>query len=70
MQLFSNYNFDNISTSQIAFDEIQRHIYVLINFVNTCNDRLTDDDLANLATNIQWLKRFYEAAERCILNSN
>jgi hypothetical protein len=70
MQLFSNYNFDQITSSQIAVNELEKHIQILIGFVEECNDKLTDEDFAALAVNISWLKRFYEAVERCILNGN
>jgi len=68
MQLFSNYNFSNISDSNIAFNELEKHIRILVDFINECNNHLSDDDYKALDINIQWLKRFYEAAERCVLN--
>ena len=66
MQLFSNYNFNAITTSSVAFDEIDKHIRLLICFVDECNDRLNDSEFTALAINIAWLKRFYETAERCV----
>ena len=68
MQLFSNYNFNSITTSNDAFDAIHNHIQQLIKFIDECGDQLNEQDFNALATNIAWLKRFYEAAERCLIN--
>ena len=70
MQLFSNYNFAAITQSDMAIDELTAHINILIQYINNCTDQLSDEDFKILAINIEWLKRFYEAAERCILNDN
>lgn len=37
-------------------------------YVDECEDIFTEEDRKVLVTNINWLKRFYEAAERCLLN--
>jgi hypothetical protein len=70
MQLFSNYNFNSITTSEVALNELVLHIHLLIGFIDECGDRLTQQEFNNLATNIAWLKRFYEATERCLLNDH
>ncbi len=68
MKLFSNYNFDSIKTSDFAFDELKRHIQILIELVDECESQFSSDDYSALSTNIAWLKRFYEAAERCVMH--
>lgn len=70
MRPLPNFNFDNISTFSIALTEIENHIRLLGDIIMECDDQLTDADRVQLIANIQWLKRFYEAAERCLLNDN
>lgn len=67
MRPLPNYNFANITTFPQALSEIEKQIRLLAEIVSECGDDFTEEDKVQLIANIQWLKRFYEAAERCLL---
>lgn len=69
MQIFSNYDFTSINSSNVAFEELKNHIQLLINFVNE-QDTLDLNEFDILESNIKWLKQFYDAIERCLQNGN
>lgn len=70
MRPLSNFDFTTLDTYPKALAEIETQIRSLIEIVTECPYPFTDDDSAQLVANIQWLKRFYEAAERNLLNDN
>ena len=69
MQHFPNYDFTSITTSNKAFEDLENHIQLLKNFVNDCNE-LNVEEFNVLESNIKWLKQFYDAAIRCLVNGN
>jgi len=70
MRPLKNFNFDTLDTYPKSLQEIETQIRELIILVDECNDDFTDDDKTQLKANIKWLKRFYESAERNLLNDN
>lgn len=70
MKPLPNFDFTTLDTYPKSLAEIERQIRLLISIVEETPDPFTDDDKKQLITNIQWLKRFYEAAERRLLNDN
>lgn len=70
MRSLPNFNFDSLDTYTKSLQAIESNIRDLITIVEECDDEFTDDDKKQLIANIQWLKRFYEAAERNLLNGN
>lgn len=70
MRPLPNFNFARIDNLPIALAEIECQVRLLKEIVDECDDTFNDDDRKQLIANIFWLKRFYEAAERCILNDN
>jgi hypothetical protein len=68
MKPLPNFNFNSISTYGIALCEIERHINILRDIIGECPETFSDNDRSQLIVNILWLKRFYEAAERCVLD--
>lgn len=70
MKPLPNYNFANITKFNQALTEIENEIRLLKDLVAECDDYFTDQDREQLIANIKWLKRFYEAAERCLINDN
>jgi hypothetical protein len=67
MRPLSNFNFDSLDTYTKCLEEIERQIRLLVDIINECENVLSNDDREQLVVNIQWLKRFYEAAERNLL---
>lgn len=70
MKPLPNFNFARLDSYPIALAEIEHQIRLLRDIVDECDDNFTDEDRQQLVANIRWLKRFYEAAERCIINDN
>lgn len=70
MKPLPNFDFTTLDTYPKSLAEIERQIRMLISIVEETPDPFTDDDKKQLIANIQWLKRFYEAAERRLLNDN
>lgn len=70
MRPLQNFSFETLDTYSKSLQEIESQIRELILLIDECDDEFTDDDKKQLIANIQWLKRFYEAAERNLLNGN
>jgi len=70
MRPLQNFNFDTLDTYSKSLQAIESQINELILLIDECNEHFTDDDKQQLITNIRWLKRFYESAERNLLNGN
>lgn len=70
MRPLPNFNFETLDTYSKSLQAIESQIRELIILVSECDDNFTDDDKKQLIANIQWLKRFYESAERNLLNGN
>lgn len=70
MRSLPNFNFENLDTYTKSLTAIEENIRLLIQYVEECDDNFTDDDRTQLINNIKWLKRYYESAERNILNGN
>lgn len=68
MKTLPNYNFSKITSYSTALVEIENHIHLLMKVIDECDETFTEEDRETLIININWLKRFYEAAERCLLN--
>jgi hypothetical protein len=68
MKPLSNFNFETITTSSQAIKEIEHQLKILTKMVSTHDFPLSEDDKKQLVDNIKWLKRFYEAAERTLLD--
>lgn len=52
----------------MALGEIEKHIRLLVDHIRECDDVLTPADKIQLVNNILWIKRFYETAERLLIN--
>ena len=70
MRPLPNFNFSQITTYAHALAEIECQIRLLKDIVAECDDTFTDQDRDQLVANIRWLKRFYETAERNLINGN
>ena len=68
MRPLSNFNFSILNTFDKSSHEIENQIKELIIRIEECDDHLTDFNRTQLINNIQWLKRFYESAERNLLD--
>lgn len=68
MKPLPNYNFDSITSSGMALEETEKHIRLLVEHIRECDDVLTLADKTQLVNNILWIKRFYETAERLLIN--
>lgn len=68
MKSLPNYNFESLDTYPKSLKAIEEHIRLLITYVEECDETFTEQDKKQLSNNIQWLKRFYESAERNLLN--
>jgi hypothetical protein len=65
MRKLPSYNFQNINTVHHALEEIESHIKDLAEIIEEC-EQFDDDDRTQLVENIEWLKHFYERAEKVI----
>lgn len=70
MRSLPNFNITQLTTFDQTLNAIQDQLYELITRIDECDDTLSEDDRKQLVNNIQWIKRFYETAERNILNGN
>lgn len=70
MKPLPSFNFTSLDTYPKSLAEIETQIRNLVDIVAECPEPFTDLDKQQLVANIQWLKRFYEAAERNLLNGN
>jgi hypothetical protein len=61
-----NFDVRGISCYSEALRLIEEQLVLLQEIVGEC-DPLTDADREQLVKNIEWLKAYYEAAERCLL---
>ena len=68
MKPLPNFNFDSLTTSASAISAIEQQIRLLIKYVAECNESLVDADKTQLVQNILWIKRYYETAERLLLD--
>jgi hypothetical protein len=68
MRPLQSFNLETLDTYSKSLQAIETQIRELILLVKECDDNFTDDDKKQLIANIQWLKRFYESAERNLLN--
>ena len=65
MRKLPSYNFQKIKTVSHALEEIESHIKDLAEIIEEC-EQFDDDDRTQLVENIEWLKHFYERAEKVI----
>lgn len=70
MRPLTNFNFSQITTYTHALAEIECQIRNLKDLVDQCDDTFTEQDREQLVANIKWLKRFYETAERLLIDDN
>jgi hypothetical protein len=70
MKPLPNYNFESLTSYSMSLRAIEEQIRYLIVLVEECDDDFTSEDREQLVKNIQWLKRFYETAERNLLDGN
>lgn len=68
MKSLPNYDFSQLTDYTLALDEIEKNVQLLKTAVLECNETLSDSDRSQLIINIKWLRRYYEAAERSVLN--
>jgi len=69
MKSFQGFNFNSISDASDALQKINDQIRVLADYVSEC-EPLEEDDRVVFVNNIEWLKRFYETAEKKVLDSD
>lgn len=67
MKALPNFNFDSIKTVEDAFSKLESEIRDLADLIE---DPFGEDDRDQLSENIEWVKRFYETAEKRILESD
>jgi hypothetical protein len=70
MRPLPNYNFAMLDTYPKSLKAIEEQIQELRLIVSECEFPLSDEDKNQFLDNIKWLKRFYESAERNILDGN
>jgi hypothetical protein len=70
MRPLSNFNFSILDTYPKCLAEIENQINELIIRIEECEASFTEEDRTQLIANIEWLKHFYEAAERNLLNGD
>jgi hypothetical protein len=70
MRPLENFDFSTLDTYTKSLAEIEYQIRELIVRIEECDTFFTDNDRTQLIANIEWIKRFYEAAERNLLNGN
>ena len=68
MKSLPNYDFSQLTDYRRALDEIEKNVELLKSAVLECDETLSDEDRSQLIINIKWLRRYYEAAERSVLN--
>jgi len=65
MRKLSNFNFLLIKTVPQALKKIESQVRELAQIVEEVKE-FSEDDRAQLVENIDWLKRYYESAEKVI----
>ncbi len=68
MKSLPNYDFSQLTDYTLALNEIEKNVKLLKEAVLECGETLSDEDRSQLIINIKWLRRYYEAAERSVLN--
>lgn len=68
MRQLPNFNFASLDSYPKSLKAIEDQIRELIRILEETEYPFSEDDKEQLVSNIQWLKRFYEAAERNLLN--
>lgn len=68
MRPLSNFNFELLDTYPKSLKAIEEQIRELIIILQETEYPFCEEDKKQLMNNIQWLKRFYESAERNLLN--
>ena len=65
MRKLSSFNFSSIKTVPQALKKIESQVRELAQIVEEAKE-FNEDDRAQLVENIDWLKRYYESAEKVI----
>ena len=65
MRKLSSFNFSSIKTVPQALKKIESQVRELAQIVEEAKE-FNEDDRAQLVENIDWLKRYYERAEKVI----
>jgi len=65
MRKLSSFNFSSIKTVPQALKKIESQVIELAQIVEEVKE-FSEDDRAQLVENIDWLKRYYESAEKVI----
>jgi uncharacterized protein YoxC len=65
MRKLSSFNFSSIKTVPQALKKIESQVRELAQIVEEVKE-FNEDDRAQLVDNIDWLKRYYESAEKVI----
>ena len=68
MKSLPNYDFSQLTDYNQALNEIEKNVLLLKSAVAECGETLSETDRSQLILNIKWLRRYYEAAERSLLN--
>jgi hypothetical protein len=66
MRKLPNFNLLSITTIPQALSKIETQVKKLANFIDTSKE-LSEEDKVQLVKNIDWLKRYYERAEKVII---
>ena len=65
MQKLPNFNFSSITTVPQALKKIESQVRQLDQIIDNTKE-FSEDDKVQLVENIDWLKRYYERAEKVI----
>ena len=65
MQKLPNFNFSSITTVPQALKKIESQVRQLAQIIDNTKE-FSEDDKVQLVENIDWLKRYYESAEKVI----
>jgi uncharacterized protein YoxC len=65
MQKLPNFNFSSITTVPQALKKIESQVRQLAQIIDNTKE-FSEDDKVQLVENIDWLKRYYERAEKVI----
>jgi uncharacterized protein YoxC len=66
MQKLPNFNFSSITTVPQALKKIESQVRQLAQIIDNIKE-FSEDDKVQLVENIDWLKRYYERAEKVII---
>jgi hypothetical protein len=67
MKNLQNYNISSLNSVPDTLDVLENQILILSKYVGEL-EFLSEDDRIQLASNIDWLKNFYEHAEKLTLH--